>query len=150
MKPLHSDHTPTRSSLSRSLIGDPRYRSMPGGCGYPLLATISPTQTLLWPLADRIMKETGAHAVKLEGGEEVTRFGDGELFQRACRVMGHLGLTPPNPFIKFGSICDPVMHNKGRRSVNKLAQMQSCLKRQGCFCCSTLEKFLATLSQRSP
>src|SRR5437764_11887402 len=51
--------------------------------------------------AVRIMKETGAHAVKLEGGEEVTD-SIKRIISAGIPVMGHLGLTPQSIY-KFGT-----------------------------------------------
>ena len=51
--------------------------------------------------AIRIMKESGAHAVKLEGGEEVMD-SVGRILTAGIPVMGHLGLTPQSIY-KFGS-----------------------------------------------
>src|SRR5215813_7799285 len=49
----------------------------------------------------RIMKETGAHAVKLEGGEEVLESVK-RIIAAGVPVMGHLGLTPQSIY-KFGT-----------------------------------------------
>src|SRR6478752_8675197 len=51
--------------------------------------------------AVRIMKETGAHAVKLEGGEEVLESVK-RILAAGIPVMGHLGLTPQSIY-KFGT-----------------------------------------------
>ncbi|HEX4374411.1 MAG TPA: 3-methyl-2-oxobutanoate hydroxymethyltransferase, partial [Puia sp.] len=51
--------------------------------------------------AFRIMKETGAHAVKLEGGEEVLESVK-RIIAAGVPVMGHLGLTPQSIY-KFGT-----------------------------------------------
>ena len=51
--------------------------------------------------AIRIMKESGAHAVKLEGGEEVLESVT-RIYRAGIPVMGHLGLTPQSIF-KFGT-----------------------------------------------
>src|SRR5215467_13800288 len=51
--------------------------------------------------AIRIMKETGAHAVKLEGGEEVVE-SIKRIVSAGIPVMGHLGLTPQSIY-KFGT-----------------------------------------------
>ena len=51
--------------------------------------------------AIRIMKESGAHAVKLEGGEQVKDSIE-RIIQAGIPVMGHLGLTPQSIY-KFGS-----------------------------------------------
>ena len=51
--------------------------------------------------AIRIMKETGAHAVKLEGGKEVVESAS-RILAAGVPVMGHLGLTPQSIY-KFGT-----------------------------------------------
>src|SRR6201747_245729 len=51
--------------------------------------------------AIRIMKETGAHAIKLEGGEEVLE-SIKRIISAGIPVMGHLGLTPQSIY-KFGT-----------------------------------------------
>src|SRR5215212_9112783 len=51
--------------------------------------------------AIRIMKETGAHAIKLEGGEEVLESAR-RIISAGIPVMGHLGLTPQSIY-KFGT-----------------------------------------------
>ena len=51
--------------------------------------------------AIRIMKETGAHAVKLEGGAEVIE-SPNRILAAGVPVMGHLGLTPQSIY-KFGT-----------------------------------------------
>ena len=52
--------------------------------------------------AIRIMKESGAHAVKLEGGREV-RESIERILSAGIPVMGHLGLTPQSIY-KFGAL----------------------------------------------
>ena len=49
----------------------------------------------------RIMKESGAHAIKLEGGEEVAESVK-RIISAGVPVMGHLGLTPQSIY-KFGT-----------------------------------------------
>lgn len=51
--------------------------------------------------AIRIMKETGAHAVKMEGGEEIRESVE-RILTAGIPVMGHLGLTPQSIY-KFGT-----------------------------------------------
>src|SRR3954468_5264138 len=78
--------------------------------------------------AVRIMKETGAHALKLEGGEEVV-----ESIQRIVSagipVMGHLGLTPQSIY-KFGTY---VVRAKEESEANKLRSDAMILQEAGCF-----------------
>src|ERR1043165_7413263 len=52
----------------------------------------------------RIMKEAGAHAVKLEGGSEIKESVD-RILSAGIPVMGHLGLTPQSIY-KFGTYSD--------------------------------------------
>lgn len=73
--------------------------------------------------AIRIMKESGAHAVKIEGGEEIKE-SVSRILSAGIPVMGHLGLTPQSIY-KFGT------YNVGAREQKKqsrLSQMQSCCK----------------------
>jgi 3-methyl-2-oxobutanoate hydroxymethyltransferase len=91
--------------------------------------------------AIRIMKETGAHALKLEGGEEVV-----ESIKRIVRagipVMGHLGLTPQS-IHKFGTY---VVRAKEEAEANKLRSDALILQDAGCFAV-VLEKIPATLAK---
>ncbi len=91
--------------------------------------------------AVRIMKETGAHAVKLEGGEEVV-----DSIKRIVRagipVMGHLGLTPQS-IHKFGTY---VVRARDESEANKLRSDAMILQDAGCFAV-VLEKIPAALAQ---
>ncbi|GEO08991.1 3-methyl-2-oxobutanoate hydroxymethyltransferase [Segetibacter aerophilus] len=91
--------------------------------------------------AIRIMKETGAHALKLEGGEEVV-----ESIKRIVRagipVMGHLGLTPQS-IHKFGTY---VVRAKEEAEANKLRSDALILQEAGCFAV-VLEKIPAALAK---
>ena len=91
--------------------------------------------------AIRIMKETGAHAVKLEGGEEVV-----DSIKRIVRagipVMGHLGLTPQS-IHKFGTY---VVRAREESEANKLRIDAMILQDAGCFAV-VLEKIPAALAQ---
>src|SRR6187397_2456146 len=91
--------------------------------------------------AVRIMKESGAHAVKLEGGEEI-----GESITRILSagvpVMGHLGLTPQSIY-KFGTY---VVRAKEEQEAEKLKSDAILLQELGCFSL-VLEKIPATLAQ---
>ena len=88
----------------------------------------------------RIMKESGAHAVKLEGGEEV-----GESISRILSagvpVMGHLGLTPQSIY-KFGTY---VVRAQEEEEANKLKRDALLLQELGCFGI-VLEKIPASLA----
>lgn len=91
--------------------------------------------------AIRIMKESGAHAVKLEGGKEV-----GESISRILTagipVMGHLGLTPQSIY-KFGSY---TVRAKKEEEANKLIEDALLLQELGCFGI-VLEKVPAKLAK---
>ncbi len=92
--------------------------------------------------AIRIMKETEADAVKMEGGEEIL-----ESIQRilACGipVMGHLGLTPQS-IHKFGTY---TVRAKEEAEAEKLVRDAHILSQAGCFAC-VLEKIPAALAER--
>jgi 3-methyl-2-oxobutanoate hydroxymethyltransferase len=91
--------------------------------------------------AIRIMKESGAHAVKLEGGEEVE-----ESIRRILRagipVMGHLGLTPQSIY-KFGTYS---VRAKEEAEAQKLKDDARMLDNMGCFSL-VLEKIPAALAK---
>jgi 3-methyl-2-oxobutanoate hydroxymethyltransferase len=90
--------------------------------------------------AIRIMKETGAHAIKMEGGEEIL-----ESIQRIMAagvpVMGHLGLTPQSIY-KFGTYS---VRAKEEAEAEKLKKDALILQEAGCFAL-VLEKIPATLA----
>jgi 3-methyl-2-oxobutanoate hydroxymethyltransferase len=90
--------------------------------------------------AIRIMKETGAHAVKMEGGSEII-----ESIQRILTagipVMGHLGLTPQSIY-KFGTY---VVRAKEQEEANRLIEDAKALEQAGCFAI-VLEKIPAALA----
>jgi 3-methyl-2-oxobutanoate hydroxymethyltransferase len=90
--------------------------------------------------AIRIMKETGAHAVKVEGGmeiqESVTR-----ILSAGIPVMGHLGLTPQSIF-KFGTY---VVRAKQEEEAAKLIEDAHLLEKLGVFGI-VLEKIPASLA----
>ena len=92
--------------------------------------------------AVRIMKETEADAVKLEGGEEVL-----ESIQRILSagipVMGHLGLTPQS-IHKFGTYS---VRAKEEAEAEKLVRDAHLLEQAGCFAI-VLEKIPAALATR--
>jgi len=91
--------------------------------------------------AIRIMKEAGAHAVKLEGGKEI-----GESISRILTagipVMGHLGLTPQSIY-KFGTYS---VRAKKEDEANKLKEDALLLEELGCFGI-VLEKVPAKLAE---
>ena len=78
--------------------------------------------------AIRIMKETGAHAVKLEGGREVKESVE-RILSAGIPVMGHLGLTPQS-IHKFGTY---VVRAKNEEESNKLKEDAKILEDAGCF-----------------
>ncbi|MBL7882829.1 MAG: 3-methyl-2-oxobutanoate hydroxymethyltransferase [Bacteroidia bacterium] len=90
----------------------------------------------------KIMKESGAHAVKLEGGQEVT-----ESIQRILTagipVMGHLGLTPQSIY-KFGTYN---VRAKEEAEAQKLIEDAHALEKAGCFAL-VLEKIPAKLAEK--
>ena len=91
--------------------------------------------------AIRIMKETGAHALKLEGGEEVVDSVK-RIVSAGIPVMGHLGLTPQS-IHKFGTY---VVRAKDEAEANKLRKDAVILQEAGCFAV-VLEKIPAALAK---
>lgn len=89
--------------------------------------------------AIRIMKETGAGAVKLEGGEEISE-SIGRILSAGIPVMGHLGLTPQS-IHKFGTY---VVRAKDKQEADKLISDSEILEKTGCFSI-VLEKVPAKL-----
>jgi 3-methyl-2-oxobutanoate hydroxymethyltransferase len=92
--------------------------------------------------AIRIMKESGAHAVKLEGGEEVVE-SILKITKAGIPVMGHLGLTPQS-IHQFGSYG---IQGKGEEAAEKLLKEALMLQEAGCFGL-VLEKIPAVLAAR--
>jgi len=91
--------------------------------------------------AIRIMKETGAHAVKLEGGEEEVECVK-RIVSAGIPVMGHLGLTPQSIY-KFGTYN---VRAKEEAEANKLKKDAKLLEEAGCFGI-VLEKIPASLAK---
>lgn len=91
--------------------------------------------------AIRIMKETGAHAIKLEGGEEVMESVQ-RIISAGIPVMGHLGLTPQSIY-KFGTYN---VRAKEEEEANKLRRDAQLLESAGCFAV-VLEKIPAQLAK---
>jgi 3-methyl-2-oxobutanoate hydroxymethyltransferase len=91
--------------------------------------------------AIRIMKESGAHAVKLEGGEEIAE-SISRILSAGIPVMGHLGLTPQSIY-KFGTY---KVRAKEDEEANKLLKDAKLLDDIGCFGV-VLEKIPAMLSK---
>jgi 3-methyl-2-oxobutanoate hydroxymethyltransferase len=89
----------------------------------------------------RIMKETGAHAIKLEGGEEVLESVK-RILSAGVPVMGHLGLTPQSIY-KFGTY---TVRAKEEAEADKLKKDALLLQEAGCFAI-VLEKIPAALAK---
>ncbi|NML23920.1 3-methyl-2-oxobutanoate hydroxymethyltransferase [Pseudoflavitalea sp. G-6-1-2] len=91
--------------------------------------------------AVRIMKETGAHAVKLEGGEEILESVN-RIIAAGIPVMGHLGLTPQSIY-KFGTY---TVRAREEAEANKLRNDAKLLEQAGAFA-MVLEKIPAQLAK---
>ncbi|MCH9659427.1 MAG: 3-methyl-2-oxobutanoate hydroxymethyltransferase [Bacteroidetes bacterium] len=91
--------------------------------------------------AIRIMKESGAHAVKVEGGKEIKESVK-RILNAGIPVMGHLGLTPQSIY-KFGTY---TVRAKEKEEAEKLKQDALMLEKCGCFAI-VLEKVPATLAE---
>lgn len=91
--------------------------------------------------AIRIMKESGGHAVKLEGGEEVEK-SIRRILTAGIPVMGHLGLTPQSIY-KFGTYN---VRAKEEAEAEKLRHDAKLLQELGCFAL-VLEKIPAQLAK---
>jgi len=92
--------------------------------------------------AIRIMKESGAHSVKLEGGSEVIE-SITRILSAGIPVMGHLGLTPQSIY-KFGTY---TVRAKEEEEAQKLIEDAKLLEEKGCFAI-VLEKIPAELATR--
>ena len=90
--------------------------------------------------AIRIMKETGGHAVKMEGGEEIAE-SVARIVAAGIPVMGHLGLTPQSIY-KFGTY---QVRAKEGAEAEKLRSDALILQQAGCFGI-VLEKIPAQLA----
>ncbi|MSP85535.1 MAG: 3-methyl-2-oxobutanoate hydroxymethyltransferase [Flavobacteriaceae bacterium] len=90
----------------------------------------------------RIMKESGGHAVKLEGGSEI-KDSIKKILNAGIPVMGHLGLTPQSIY-KFGSY---TVRAKEDEEAEKLMQDAKMLEKIGCFAL-VLEKIPAHLAAK--
>jgi 3-methyl-2-oxobutanoate hydroxymethyltransferase len=88
------------------------------------------------------MKETGAGAVKLEGGNEV-RESIERILSAGIPVMGHLGLTPQS-IHKFGTY---VVRATDKAEADKLVEDAHILEETGCFSI-VLEKIPAKLAKK--
>ena len=92
--------------------------------------------------AIRIMKEAGAHSVKLEGGSEILESIE-RILTAGIPVMGHLGLTPQSIY-KFGTY---TVRAKEEEEAAKLLEDAKLLEKAGCFAI-VLEKVPAILAQK--
>lgn len=90
----------------------------------------------------RIMKESGAHAVKMEGGLEI-KDSVLRILSAGVPVMGHLGLTPQSIY-KFGTYS---VRARDEAEADKLFEDAIMLEECGCFAI-VLEKIPATLAKR--
>ncbi|MCB0582433.1 MAG: 3-methyl-2-oxobutanoate hydroxymethyltransferase, partial [Phaeodactylibacter sp.] len=90
----------------------------------------------------RIMKEAGAHAIKLEGGAEVQE-SIKRILSAGVPVMGHLGLTPQSIY-KFGTY---TVRAKEEAEAEKLLEDAELLQELGCFAL-VLEKIPAKLAKK--
>ena len=92
--------------------------------------------------AIRIMKESGAHAVKVEGGSEIKE-SVVRILSAGVPVMGHLGLTPQSIY-KFGTY---TVRAKEEAEATKLLEDAKMLEACGCFAI-VLEKIPASLAKK--
>ena len=92
--------------------------------------------------AVRIMKESGAHAVKMEGGEGIVE-GVHRVLSAGIPVMGHLGLTPQS-INRFGTY---VVRAREQEEAEQLVRDAVLLEKTGCFAI-VLEKVPAELAKR--
>ncbi len=92
--------------------------------------------------AIRIMKEAGAHAIKLEGGEEVIESVK-RIISAGVPVMGHLGLTPQSIY-KFGTYA---VRARQEAEAEQLLRHAELLQEAGCFSI-VLEKIPAVLGDQ--
>lgn len=92
--------------------------------------------------AIRIMKESGGHAVKLEGGEEIKE-SITRILSAGIPVMGHLGLTPQSIY-KFGTY---TVRAKEEAEAELLIKNAKMLEEVGCFG-MVLEKIPSTLAKK--
>ena len=92
--------------------------------------------------AIRIMKESGGHAVKMEGGKEIKE-SIKRILNAGVPVMGHLGLTPQSIY-KFGTY---TVRAKEEEEAKKLMEDAKLLEQLGCFAL-VLEKVPASLAEK--
>jgi len=92
--------------------------------------------------AIKIMKESGGHAVKMEGGKEILESIE-RILTAGIPVMGHLGLTPQSIY-KFGTY---VVRAKEKEEADRLIDDAKALEKAGCFAL-VLEKIPSKLASR--
>ncbi len=92
--------------------------------------------------AIRIMKESGSHAVKLEGGKQI-KDSIKRIIKAGIPVMGHLGLTPQSIY-KFGTY---TVRAKEDKEANQLIEDAHLLEKIGCFAI-VLEKVPSNLAEK--
>ena len=92
--------------------------------------------------AIKVMKESGGHSVKLEGGAEIIESVQ-RILTAGIPVMGHLGLTPQSIY-KFGTY---TVRAKQEEEANKLIEDAKLLEATGCFAL-VLEKVPAALAKK--
>lgn len=92
--------------------------------------------------AIRIMKESGSHAVKLEGGKEI-KDSIKRIIKAGIPVMGHLGLTPQSIY-KFGTY---TVRAKEEKEAQQLISDAKLLEKIGCFAI-VLEKIPSDLAKK--
>lgn len=92
--------------------------------------------------AIRIMKESGAHSVKMEGGQEILE-SITRILTAGIPVMGHLGLTPQSIY-KFGTY---VVRAREEEEAARLIEDAKALEAAGCFAI-VLEKIPASLASQ--
>ena len=92
--------------------------------------------------AIRIMKESGSHAVKLEGGKQI-KDSIKRIINAGIPVMGHLGLTPQSIY-KFGTY---TVRAKEKEEAKQLLTDAKCLEKIGCFAI-VLEKVPSSLAEK--
>jgi 3-methyl-2-oxobutanoate hydroxymethyltransferase len=92
--------------------------------------------------AIRIMKESGGHSIKMEGGREIQE-SIARILSAGIPVMGHLGLTPQSIY-KFGTY---TVRAKEEEEAKRLIEDAKLLEETGCFAI-VLEKVPAKLAEK--
>jgi 3-methyl-2-oxobutanoate hydroxymethyltransferase len=92
--------------------------------------------------AIRIMKESGGHSIKMEGGREIVE-SIARILSAGIPVMGHLGLTPQSIY-KFGTY---TVRAKEEEEAKRLIEDAKLLEETGCFAI-VLEKVPAKLAEQ--